>query len=286
MKYVRSKSWPWPVLRHGSSDYKRSEFQCAPELNKIENTTQLHLEADFYLGDRNLTDLIAKDHARYGLLVSCSTTHFRKYLECAEPRIEWYAEDGRLAGRVEITPFVVAHRRIDNFKASNWHDDYANRSFTIEPGSVLAIDLSVSYWVVAADETPISSVFQVAADENMALGAWRCDWQRDPDLVTILLHPAELERFQEARSRAAASQTAAYILNGVYLPALAWLLTEADRAELDDLSGARWFEALTAALARAECRPLGERDSDRLLDAQKILRQPFGRLPLLQHQEE
>ena len=96
---------------------------------------------------------------------------------------------------MEITPFVVAHSRIDNFKASNWHEDYTNRSFTIEPGSVLAIDLPVSYWVVAADETPISSVFQVAADENMAPGTWSCDWQRDPDLVTILLHPAERERF-------------------------------------------------------------------------------------------
>lgn len=286
MKYVKSKSWPWPVLRHGSSDYKRSEFQCAPELSKIEGTTQLHLEADFYLGDRNLDGLIAKGYARYALLVSCSTTHFRKYLESAEPRIEWYAEDGRLAGRVEITPFVVAHLRIDNFKAPNWHEDYADRSFAIEPGAVLAIDLPASYWVVSADETPISSVFLVAAEDGVAPGTWRCDWQRDPDLVTILLHPAELERFQEARSHAAARQTAVYILNGIYLPALAWLLTEADRAEQDELAGARWFDALAAALARADCRPLGEPDADRLVDAQKILRQPFGRLPLLQHQEE
>ena len=264
----------------------RSEFQCAPELNKIENTTQLHLEADFYLGDKNLTGLIAKGYARYSLLISCSTTHFRKHLESTDPRIEWYAEDGRLAGRVEITPFIVAHGRIDNFKASNWHEDYSDRSFAIEPGSVLAIDLPVSYWVVSADETPISSVFQVAADADVAPGTWRCDWQRDRDLITILLHPAEFGRFQEARSHAAARQTAVYILNGMYLPALAWLLTEADRAEQDDLAGARWFDALTAALARADCRPLGEPNADRLVDAQKILRQPFGRLPLLQHQEE
>ena len=286
MKYVKSKSWPWPVLRQGSSDYKRSAFECSPVLSKIEGTTQLHVEADFYLGDRNLDDLISKGYARYALLVSSSTTHFREYRESTEPRIEWYAEDGRLADRVELTPFVVAHRRIDNFKASNWHEDYANRSFCIEPGSVLAIDVPVTYWVAAADETPISSVFQVAAEDDVSPGTWRCDWKRDQDLVTILLHPADFERFQDARSRAAASQTAAYILNGIYLPALAWLLTEADQAEQDDLSGSRWFEALTAALARVDCHPLGEPDANRLVDAQKILRQPFGRLPLLEHQEE
>ena len=282
MKFVKSKSWPWPVLRLYSDDYPRSEFQFHADLDKLEHSTQVHLTARFYLGDRNLRQLVEKGRAKYALLISCSTTHFRQCLESEAPSIEWYAEDGWLAGRIEITPFIVAYRRIDNFRASNWHEDYAQRSFQIEPGAVLAVDQPSVHWIESANETPISSVFRVAQGDGVDIGTWKCDWNSDDDFVTLLLHPTDYERFQNARRQAAAKQTAMYIMNGVYLPALAWLLVEADRAGADDLSERRWFDALNSALLRAGCAEVGGTEEvDRLLDAQKILSQPFGKLPLL-----
>ena len=104
---------------------------------------------------------------------------------------------------------------------------------------------------------------------------------RDPDFVTLLLHSIDYERFQNARQQASAKQTAMYIVNGIYLPALAWLLVEADRAGTDELNQRRWFDALNSALLREGCTDVGAKEADRVLDAQKILQQPFGKLPLL-----
>ena len=285
MKFVKSKSWPWPVLRSCSADYPRSEFQYHVDLQKLEDSTRLHLTVKFYLGDRNLRQLIEKGRAKYALLISCSTTHFREYVSSEFSQIEWDAEDGRLAGRIDITPFIVAHRRIDNFRAPNWHADYDGRSFTIEPGSVLAVDEPSAHWIESANETRISSIFQIARDQNVTRGMWQCDLDRDPDFVTLLLNPADYERFQSARGRADANETAMYIMNGIYLPALAWSLAEADRADAGQLSDCRWFDALNAALARAGCRAVGVEGANRLLDAQLILQQPFARLPLLAESE-
>ena len=94
MRFVKSKSWPWPVLRPYSHDYPRSEFQSFVDLDKLEGSTQLRIRAEFYLGDRNLRQLIEKDRARFALLVSCSTTHSRRYLESGSSPIEWYSENG------------------------------------------------------------------------------------------------------------------------------------------------------------------------------------------------
>ena len=285
MKFVKSKSWPWPVLRFCSKDYPRGEFQSVVELEKLEDSTQLQLKAAFYLGDRNLRQLIEKGRAKYALLVSCSTTHFRRCLESETSPIEWYAENGWLAGRIEITPFIVAHRQIENFRASNWHDDYTGRSFTIQPGAVLAVDQPSMHWIESANEITISSVFQVAPDGNIDLGTWKCDWNRDPDFVSLLLHPTDYERFQSARRQAVAKSTAMYIMNGIYLPALTWLLVEADRVDAEELSEHRWFDALNAALLRTGCSEIGAEDANRLLDAQMVLEQPFGKLPLMHEVE-
>ncbi|MCY3567323.1 MAG: hypothetical protein OXH38_01750 [Chloroflexi bacterium] len=281
MRFVKSKSWPWPVLRPYSHDYPRSEFQSFVDLDKLEGSTQLRIRAEFYLGDRNLRQLIEKDRARFALLVSCSTTHSRRYLESGSSPIEWYSENGWLTGRVEITPFIVAHRQIDSFRTSNWHEDYADRSFSIEAGCVLAVDKPSVHWIEPANETPISSIFQIAQDQSVERGTWKCDLHRDPDFVTLLLHPDDYALFQDARRQASRMQTAMYIMNGIYLPALAWLLVEADRAGEEELGERRWFDALNSALSRAECSNVGTEDADRLLDAQRILQRPFGRLPLL-----
>ena len=90
----------------------------------------------------------------------------------------------------------------------------------------------------------------------------------------------DYERFVGARERVNNTADAQYVMNGVYLPALAWVLQEADKDQ-ESHEGQRWYRALQARLEGAKLRPFGEETADRLMDAQRLLNLPFPKMPLM-----
>ncbi len=278
MKYVESKSWPWPVLRVGSDDYTRCESEVTLTLKKAEGNTAVEVEATFVVSDRDLKELIAQGRAEYVLLVSCSKTHVRDRLSSQDDVIAKEYENGELAGAVELAPFVVATEQLDGFVSENWHEDYQGRPRRIPAGAVLALDQPSGYWIEAADETPVSSIFRIGTSERANRGEWFCGFEEGR--VYIQLHHADFDRFMAARKRADA-ETRDNILNAVYLSALIWLLVEADNQQEPEPEHQLWWDAIDTALQRAELKPLGAEERDYLRDAQALLKQPFSKLPLL-----
>ena len=279
MKYVPGKSWPWPVLRPGNDDYERCEFQVDIDVDYLEQSTAVKVEADFVLSDRDLLNLISQDMAEYALLISCSTTHFRKTLTNSHNRLEYQIEHGQVVGNVEFFPYIVCTRPVQGFQGTNWHPDYAGRDFNLASGAVLALDEPSAVWIDSADEPSITSIFRISLSQEVDDGQWKCQLERD-GRVHILLHHNQHERFNAARSRPI-EETGAYILNSVYLPALVWLLNQADLMKEPEQEHELWWNALDSAIERAGLRPLGEEDEDRLRDAQTLFQLPFARLPLL-----
>ena len=282
MKHAAGKSWPWPVLRRDSDDYRRCEFQVEVNLDKIPDSTRIMITADFVLSDADLLRLVKGGNAEFALLTSCPTTHFRQHRFTSSALYRWEIPNGQLRGEVEVSPYLVAKTRIPGFRAANWHPDYAGRTYNLEAGSVLAVDDTWKYWIENADEQRISSVFRIAKDESGELnpGEWICRANED-GRVDITLHANQYDHFNAARAHPS-SDTRDNILNAVYLPALYWLLNYADAGVVDDDQDQLWWNAVSAALERAGCKPLGDDDSaDRLLDAQKLLQLPFAKLPLL-----
>ena len=284
MKYVSTKTWPWPVLRHDSNDYRRCEFQVEVTPRMVEGSTSVRFEADFDLSDRAILREIAKHRACYALLISCSSTHYRQHKESYEPHIDWPLGNGTLADRVEVTPFVLATTEIADFVSQNWHSDYDGMSFSLDAGAVLAMEPPCAYWVQTGDENPARTVFKTEEDDKQCPNEWTCDL--NGEYVVLRFNPEDYTRFRRARATAVADGTAEYIMNGVYLPALVCVLSEVDR-DRDSYSEFRWFSALEDALARSGCRPIGSgEDLKRGIDAQKILDAPFGRMPLLTDNRE
>ena len=279
MKFDPGKSWPWPVLREGSSDYRRSAFEVEIVLTRLEGTTDLELEAEFWLSDADLLRLVEERRAEYVLLMQCPKTHFRVHLSSLEPRIVRRFDEGRIAGLTEISPFLICREPLAGLRGSNWHEDYADRFFDLGPGSVLAVEPPSQYWVDTAEEGPVASIFLLVRDDDVPEGQWRC--VPGDERVELKMGSADHQRFLNARGRAAVYGTEAYILNGVYLPALVWLLSHADRDSEGNYEGCRWFEVVNAALERAGCEPLQSAGQDRLFDAQKLFEWPFAKLPLL-----
>ena len=274
MKFDPGKSFPYPVLRINSTDYEKVEFEVNINVEQVQGTTAIKLSAQFNLSDPDLHSLIKFKRAAFVLLVRCQSTYYRREIRSKSPRIEHNFSDGVLAGRTEISPFLIATKSYQNFRAINWHKDYADFTADLEEGSVLAIDEPHVCWIDSAEEDTIGSIFELRLVPGIPDGIWHCD--PNSDRVQLRLSKADYHAFRKARSNVKHNDRATFVMNGVYLPALAWLLTEADHNG-DDYSGLRWYVSLSSRLEVCDCKALGK-GRDRIRDAQVLLERPFSDL--------
>ena len=279
MRFDDGKAFPHPVLRYGSSDYPDAEFQAQLDLVRSEHGSGVRLSAQFDLSAPNLLDLIERRVAQYTLILSCSMTHFRIAYTTTTTTLVRDIPPGKLRGLTELIPFVVASSEIRDFRSECWHEDFRDIGrLDISPGMVLAADSQKTYFIDNAEEAPISSIFETREIANARDGQWDCNL--DGERVEILLSPNDYKRLYRARKELNGTADAAYLMNGLWLPALHHVLVLAD-ASTGDYDGRRWFRALNARLSEAKCDSLGSRASDRLKDAQQLLEYPFASLPCL-----
>ena len=286
MRFDPAKSFPHPVLREGSSDYEGVEFQVSVELERTERTTAVALEAAFDLSDPDLLELVRKEKAEYALLVVAPQTRLRKELRSGSDTLKETFEDGELGGEVELRPFLLATADIPSFQAEHWNRDYAGRRFNIRKGAVLAADTPYRSWVDMEDEGPIGSMFQLAVDEELDEGTWTVDLSSDR--IQVLVTKSDLRLLETVRAQAKTGSDWAYLMNGLYLPALIYALTEADRGDAEEVYGRwRWYSSLQARLEEIEAQPLGSSETaDRARGAQRLLDLPFSRLLSRLRQDE
>ena len=285
MRFDPAKSYPHPVLRPGSNDYPRAEFQVEIELDRLRGGTMLRVRADFEMSDPDLLALVDAGQASYVLRVLAPRTHFRQAIVSEKSRIEETFQEGQIHGPAVYSPFLVCTSRLRSYSATGWHADYASLSFDVAPGSVLAEDEPKEYWVDTAEEAPVGSIFTLGRSDDSSLshGMWRCHLLGEK--VVLEMSTADYNRFLEARRRVNGTADASYIMNAIYFPALIWVLQEADRGE-EQYGNFRWFRVLNARLSETHCAGLGAPKASRLTDAQTLLQSPFGRMPLLAEKME
>ena len=280
MRFESNKAWPHPVLRPKSAgdDYLRAEFEVDIRLERVPRTSVAKMTARFELSDADLLQLVTNGQAEFSVLIRAPRTQFRGAERTSESTIEREFEAGKLAGRVDISSFLIATGDLIDFRANGWHRDFDNLTFNISAGSVLAEDTPYSYWIDTLDDKPAGSIFQLESREGIESGAWSYDLRRD--LVYILMSPPDYARFTEARTRVAGSPEAQNIMNGLYLPALIAVLFSADR-DTEQFEHTRWFASLRQRLIDIGAKTLGDQEADRATDAQKLLGLPFDRMPSL-----
>lgn len=280
MKFDPGKAWPHPVLRPPSygDDYPHAEFEVEIEVKRVEGSTSIEVYVEYELSDPSLLQLVNQDKARFVLLVKAPKTHCRRLLESHKPNVKLAFAAGELSGRVEFAPFLVCTQTLRGFHADGWHPDFSGRTFDIPIGAVLAEDVSNDYWVDTADEAPLGSIFGHKHRSDLSDGRW--EYELAEDRVWIVMSNTDANRFKVARERANNQPEGQYLMNGLYLPALVAVLNEIDQ-NVDDYRDHRWFASLDERLGAVGCRHLGERSSNRLIDAQKVLDSPFTRMPMI-----
>jgi len=284
MKFDAGKVWPHPVLRaqNFGDDYPNADFEAEIDLSQLDKGMTLELITDFYLSDPDLQSLVKERKAIFALLIRSPRTHYRNLITSDSSKITKKFKAGDLSGRVEFSPFIIASKDLNNFKVVGWHPDFGDLNFNISQGSVLAEDKPEVYWIYPLDQSPLGSIFAHSDSENIEDRQW--ELQLESDRVIILMSKSYSSRYKAARAQSNNQPESQYIMNGLYLPALITVLNLADQ-DSDSYEEFRWYSALNSRLEEVECKPLGQENSNRLVDAQKLLEFPFAKMPIIASEE-
>lgn len=276
MRFDENKAYPYPVLRAWSSDYSRAEFEVTLTPRRIAKTTAMQIGAVMELSDPDLLALVESKRAHYALLVHAPTTQHRSARTSFKKSFTARFSDGEIAKRVEARGVLVARQDLKAFRAKGWHGEYAEQTFDIPAGGVLAEDHPLVWEIDTAEEAPIGAIFYQQLREDLDDGQWACSLEEER--VVLQLSANDHRRFNNARGSISSAADLAIVMNSVYLPALVHVLHMADH-ETENYNDRRWFRSLDALLLDRGRPELGE-GSDRIDDAQGLLEKPFATLSL------
>lgn len=145
-----NNSFPYPVLSSENDNYKNSKFETFIEAQK--SFGQLHINLKCDLQDSTLAQLIADEKAKYALHIECPQTSFRQIFQSAEPYVVASIPDNRLRGKVDVHPFILVNKKIEDYDNPSLNDFYKGFPITFEKGNILAIGEAVEITLFEDDE--------------------------------------------------------------------------------------------------------------------------------------
>lgn len=145
-----NNSFPYPVLTSENDNYINSKFETAIEVQK--SFGQLYINLKCNLQDSMISKLIEEEKAKYALHVECPQTSFRQIFQSDNPYIMANIPDNRLRGKVDVHPFILANKRVENYENLNLNDFYKGFPISFEKGNIVALGEAVEITLFEEDE--------------------------------------------------------------------------------------------------------------------------------------
>lgn len=267
MKFDRNKTFPYPVLRPYCDDYVDVEFQTTVDFTlEKENVS---VEITYTLSSDELLSEIEKGNAKYVSIVSCRETYFREVLSSSDGKIVSAFAPGILRGEVRVDPYIVASKKIIEFKSEDINKEFGKNTFDFLPGDVLAQDETQVFYIERDLFKPISSVFELVKNESLSGGEWLVGFEEDH--VQIEVSTQMKDAIDNARN-VKANQV--ILLNSLYFSAVVQALQRLKDGE-EDYTAKRWAEIIKRQLHNAGWDLLA---TESYILAQRLMKQPLKML--------
>jgi len=91
------------------------------------------------LDNDHLASLLEDDRVDFGVHIECPATSFRQLIRFSDEIYEYEVETGKLNGKIQICPFILAKSEIYDYSNPAFNSSYQGLSFEIEPNNILAI---------------------------------------------------------------------------------------------------------------------------------------------------
>ena len=274
MKYNPDGYTEYPILRPHSSDYP--DGCISTTLSQEHDATNLHISISFEIDEPIIRKHIDKGDATCCALLYCSATCYSEMLmaKSGTTTVDSSVPLDRLSGRVELHPSVISLDDVA-LRADTAHPEYQNAPMHVPVRTQLAMDEPWHFSV--GHVMPIESVFQIEEAESTSVADGEFDFQVDPAAryIVIRSNSNTHQAFQEIRKRNQTDLTKATI----YLAALTTALGDLEPDSQDGEPSEGWAATVRSLIQELEIQ-WPDACSDGLA-AQKLLRKPLDRLPML-----
>jgi len=264
MKFDRSKTFPYPVLRPYSDDYVDAEFQALTEFIIEENG--IKARSSYQTSSFELQQQIALGSAKYVSIISCRETYFRKVFATSDELHETILDADALRGEVTIEAYIVAVKQIKNYGSPDINPEFGKKRFNFSPGEILAQEETHAIYIERDLFRPISSVFELVQNESLTVGEWRVALEQDN--VQIQVNPVLKENIDNSRSGALCKSV---LINSIFFAAVVHAVQQLkDSGDFEDL---KWAKVMGRQIHNHH---IDLSNTDAYVTAQKLMKHPLS----------
>jgi hypothetical protein len=264
MKFDRSKTFPYPVLRPFSDDYVDAEFQALSEF--IIDDDGIKVSCSYQTSSVELQHQIALGAAKYVSIVSCRETYFRQVITTDQTKIEANLDASSLRGEVSVDAYIVAVKNIKNYGSPDINKEFGKKRFNFMPGEILAQDENQSIFVDRDLFKPISSVFELVKNDSLGGGEWRVSLEQDQ--VQIEVSPAMKEAIDNSRS---SNLCKGVLVNSIYFSSVVHAIQRLK--EGGDFGDLKWAKVVERQIHNHH---IELNSTDAYIVAQRLMKHPLS----------
>lgn len=261
MRITEATRFPHPVLRPNGNDFTSGEFDVHLEVEEKPATGALTFRHEIVLTEPSIAELVTSGRATVGCFVRCSETYYSELRDISWPSGISDFPPGSLLNRVSIRPLIWLKEDLRSWNPETIHPEFAP-PVSIEHASVIAVGPEYVISVGMAKFTPMESIFELSAAEDMPDGMIKID--PDSDRIVILVATQLFQTINILRGQATGQSV---LINAVYLPAVIELL-DILCTDADQFSGRRWFAPF---MAKCDAKGIDISAKPSLLESAQVL---------------
>ncbi len=176
MQFNSQKSFGYPVLRPGSTDYASGAFQptiIPQDVAKGEDT--VNIRCRFAVSIEAIVSLIQEKRAAFVLIVDCRDTFYREPFETFDKRADFTCNANNLKGRITLETYIIAKEDISDFHCPYIDDFFGPGPHEFSEGMVLAQGIPIEKNIHAEKLRDNRSLLTFSSDAELKLGEWWFD---------------------------------------------------------------------------------------------------------------
>lgn len=238
---VKLRNFPYPIISDKVGDYSSNLFQT--DVLFTQEGQVIKFDFQYKLNNTSLLKLIRESEAKVIFHVECSGTSFRKIYELVGEKKQFAIDARNLNGKVEISSFIVATKKIVNFSDDDFSNIFKGFTFDFEVGSILGVGNQFAILIEKEieDLTNVASIFKLIKSPQLN----QIEYEVGNKQVAIYLPEEDFEAYFTLRQQLPLQSV---LSSMIIIPVLTSILIElqnSDQEELESYEDKNWFRSLS-----------------------------------------